>query len=333
MSDTTFADAPATAPEIEVKQNAARDAASLMLIGETGVTLQNFAQAVDFAKWMAQSGHAIPKHLRGNVGACIAVLDMAQRWHFSPYLVARHCYLVNDILTLDGQLVHAIIERFANLQYRLRPRYEGEGNERICIITGQFKGELEPLEYKSPPIGKISPKNSPLWVTDPDQQLFYFSSRRWCRRYAPDILLGVYSTDDIQDGEPLRRHIGFENAKDVSPGLASRLRGPGAEGFIGENIIDDIEATMDMARDHRHAKKSKPATEPVPVVPDGDVVEAVTSPDDAGVAVKPPGTAPAPNEESDAHLSVSGASDEAAPGEGLANTSGPGAASSSKPKT
>jgi hypothetical protein len=48
----------------------------------------------------------------------------------------------------------------------------------------------------------IEAQNSPLWKNDPDQQLFYYSSRAFCRRHFPDVLLGVYSRDELEDNMP-----------------------------------------------------------------------------------------------------------------------------------
>ena len=229
-------------PEIEAKQNLAREAASMIPIGRTGVDLQNFAQQVDYAKWMAAAGAYLPKHLRNNVGACLAVIDLSQRWGFSPFLVARMCYLVNDMIGFESQLVHAVIEKFAPLRQRLRCDFEGEGEDRVCRVTGHIKGESEPLIYRSPKFSKITPKNSPLWKTDSDQQFWYFSSRAWARRYCPDILMGIYGRDELQDNP----HIGADNAKDVTDAannLHERLvasKGNGsAEGFRA-GVVEEV---------------------------------------------------------------------------------------------
>jgi hypothetical protein len=40
------------------------------------------------------------------------------------------------------------------------------------------------------------------WPSNPDQQLFYYSSRAMCRRHFPDVLLGVYTMDEAQDMQP-----------------------------------------------------------------------------------------------------------------------------------
>lgn len=50
-------------------------------------------------------------------------------------------------------------------------------------------------------------RNSPLWVEDPRQQLAYLASRRWGRLYAPDVIMGVYSPDEL--AEPGERFMGM----------------------------------------------------------------------------------------------------------------------------
>lgn len=45
-------------------------------------------------------------------------------------------------------------------------------------------------------------RNSPLWEQDPRQQLAYLCVKRWARLHAPDVLLGVYTPDELQESQP-----------------------------------------------------------------------------------------------------------------------------------
>ena len=267
------------AEDIKFEDNPARQSAALIPVRATGVEILNFSQQVDFAKFMATAGFAVPRHLRQNVGACLAILDMSQRWGFQPYMVARMSYVVNDVLCWEAQLIHAVIERFAPLRNRLRPRYEGEGDERRCIVVGHMKGEVEPLDYVSPRIGGITPKNSPLWKTDPDQQLWYYSSRAWCRRHCPDVLLGIYGRDELQDNP----HIGFDNARDVTPesaALAERLSNPRdklpMEGFRPDAVEAGLSGVAQQAEtvvvDASEVKKAPTLPQDTPKQPDPDPI-------------------------------------------------------------
>lgn len=251
-------------PEVRTAFNEARQAAELIPVGKAGVELQNFAQQVDMAKWIAKGGFAIPMHLRENVGACLAVLDISQRWGFSPYQVARLCYVVNDQLAFMAQLVVAVINKFAPLKGRLQYRFEGEGDGRICIVTGTPTGETEELEYKSPPIAKITPKNSPLWKTDPDQQLAYLAGTRFCRRHFPEILIGIYSPEELLDAA-ITPHLGAERAKDITPdteGLHERLKSANRNEGFREGVVEDgLSGTPQKPRPRRRRQQAESSDE------------------------------------------------------------------------
>lgn len=162
-----------------------------------GMNFQNMGELMEFAKLMSLSQVSVPKHLRDNPGACLAVCIQAMEWRMSPYAVANKTYVVNDRLSFESQLVHAVIEQRAPITGRLRNKFIGEGDRRQCIVWATAKGESEPLEYTSSEFGKIQPKNSPLWKTKPDLQLFYNASRDWARMYFPDVIMGVYAEDEL----------------------------------------------------------------------------------------------------------------------------------------
>jgi hypothetical protein len=173
-------------------------------IGNTGnITPASMSELMEFAKLMAISGVAIPKHLRDNPGACLAVCIQASEWQMSGYAVANKSYSVNDRLAYESQLINAVILQRAPIVGRFAISYSGEGDKRKCKVTAKLR-DGETVEYESPECGKINPKNSPLWKSDPDQQLFYFASRSMCRRHFPDVILGVYSEDEIDHAPQIR---------------------------------------------------------------------------------------------------------------------------------
>ncbi|MEW9304504.1 recombinase RecT [Labrys neptuniae] len=201
-----------------------------------GLAFANVEQVMEVAKLMAISQVAVPKHLRGNPGACIAVCIQAIEWRMSPFAVANKSYSVNDRMAYEAQLIHAVILQRAPIKGRLKVEYLGEGGRRRCRVWAELQDTGEVVEYLSPEFDKILPKNSPLWKTDPDQQHFYNASRAFCRRHFPDVLLGVYAKDEIEDAG----NFGPDRARDVTPrpSLASRLKSvpADAEGFSQEHV-------------------------------------------------------------------------------------------------
>lgn len=68
-------------------------------------------------------------------------------------------------------------------------------------------------------------RNSPLWVSKPDQQIAYLGVKYWARLYCPHVILGVYTPDEIE--QPTEREINPASAHKMS--LAD---------IKGENVVN-----------------------------------------------------------------------------------------------
>jgi hypothetical protein len=177
-------------------------AGHLAIAGTGGAQFGNMLEVMEFAKLMSTAGEAIQPYLRQNPGACLAVTMQAIEWKMSPFAVANKVYFVNGRIGHEAQLINAVINARAPLERRIDVVFIGEGPERQCKVTGIFRGEDTPREYLSPKVKDIKIKNSPLWTNDPDQQLFYFSTRSWARRWCSDVILGVYTPEELREIEP-----------------------------------------------------------------------------------------------------------------------------------
>ena len=254
-----------------------------------GVSFASALEVRDFAKLMAVSMQAVPPAFRNNPGLCLAVTFQAVEWRMSPFQVANKAYVVNDRLAFESQLIHAVIEARAPLKGRLRCEYLGEGPDLQCRVYATFKGEDLPHEYTSPKFSAITVKNSPLWKTDPQQQMFYFASRSWARKWAPDVLLGIYSKEEAEEMEP---------AAPSGSGLHARLAGAPREeeghqdGHAGAELDqiagspaprstdEAIEQRMEEARDAKPEPKPKPAKAKKADAPKADALADIKTPED-----------------------------------------------------
>lgn len=250
--------------------------------GMGGLQLTDMLKVAEAAKLMSTAGPMLPGWLQGNVGGCWAIIIRAMELGISPLTLANWTYLPpakqgrEQRIAYESQYYHAIIEARAPIKDRLQWRIEGTGDARKCFVWATFKGETTPRTF--PPensgdeftLGKLRPalndyggvKGSPLWLTKPEQQLFYAMSRDWARVYCPDILGGVYAAADM-DEEPAAA-----SPRDVSPRLHERLKGPAGEGFQTAKSLD---AVIDGARTVDSKKAAKDA------VPAQMVDKALTS--------------------------------------------------------
>jgi len=173
---------------------------------------QGMAMMQDMAKQMAAAKVTVPKHLAESPGDCLAVIMQAMQWGMNPFAVAQKTHLVNGTLGYEAQLVNAVISSSSLLTSRINYSYEGDWKNvsgKTCkddalavTVSATLKGESEPraLRVSMAQVGET--RNSPMWVTDPRQQLAYLATKRWARLHAPDVLLGVYTPDELEDHQP-----------------------------------------------------------------------------------------------------------------------------------
>lgn len=249
-----------------------KDIANRIGISGRGISFLNAGEVMEFAKMMATADKAVPSYLRGNPGACLAIVDDAIRYEMSPFALARKSYLVNDnVVAYEAQVIAAIVITRAPILERPTVDFMGEGPNRQCVVTATFQGGAV-RSYTSPPVSQIHPKNSPLWKSDPDQQLAYYSLRAFARRHCPDVIMGIY---DLEEATVMR-------ATDVTPKLADRLKEKGnvqGEGFRASNVTD---ATTQPEDSQGSTSDSDPGKAPVE-----EAMAAVGAKSDAGSSADP----------------------------------------------
>lgn len=168
-------------------------------------------QLVKFADLMAQSKATVPAHLAGKPADCLAVTMQAAQWGMNPFAVAQKTHVVNGTLGYEAQLVNAVVSSSNLLATRLNYRWDGDWsnvngkNDKSPSLTvtvwATLKGESEPRTLTIS-MQQAGVRNSPLWEQDPRQQLAYLCVKRWSRLHAPDVLLGVYTPDELQEAAP-----------------------------------------------------------------------------------------------------------------------------------
>lgn len=222
---------------------------------------------------MANSGNFVPEHYRGKPDACMAVVMQAARWGMDPFAVAQKTFIVGNsgVLGYEAQLVNAVINTMAPTKDRIHFEWFGEWEN----IVGRFvektssqnkkyiapgwnlkdeagvgvrawatlKGESEPRELVLM-LSQAQVRNSTLWATDPRQQLAYLAVKRWARLYCPDVILGVYTADEIDEREE----------KIINPGQTEKIKLNEITSTVGavasaQESASNIDAVADELRD------------------------------------------------------------------------------------
>lgn len=228
--------------------------------GSLAIVPQNFGELIAFADRMAES-QFVPAHLRRKPGDCMAVCLQALRWGMDPFMVAQKSYVVRDGATpaYEAQLIAAVIYSRAPLNGRLDIEWSGDAARRICTVTGRIIGDPKP-KVRRVDSSTITTRNSPLWKSDLDQQLAYYSVRAWARLYCPDVIMGVFAPDEIRSSEAI----------DVTPADAAPVNAATAV----QSIITQHRDEPSTAGTGGSAEEAPPAAETTHDAATGEVLEA-----------------------------------------------------------
>lgn len=184
----------------ERKQLVAIGSGELAEVGRKQAFLPtSLGEAMQLGAMIANS-NMVPPALRGKSGDCTAIVMQAMRWGMDPFMVAQKTYFVKEGAPpgYESQLIMAVINSSGALIGRLRCSYEGTGIGLRCNVSGVLRADPTDVKYTSQSFARVKVKNSPLWEAHPEQQLWYYTARAWCRAHAPEVLLGVYSPDEVE---------------------------------------------------------------------------------------------------------------------------------------
>lgn len=200
-----------------------------------------FHQIDRIANLMASGKSTVPKHLQGSPGDCFAISMQAMQWGMNPFAVAQKTHLVNGTLGYEAQLVNAVISSSRAIVGRFKYEYGGdwskENDPSAWVRVGAQLAGDDQITWGEPLyVSKITTKNSPLWKTAPKQQAAYLAVKYWSRMYTPDVILGVYTPDELDNTMP----------KDM--GMAQQVHGQAAESANAE-ILPHYESDEAFQRD------------------------------------------------------------------------------------
>jgi hypothetical protein len=155
------------------------------------------------AKLLASSDLA-PPQFKGNLANCVIALDMAQRLRANPLAIMQEIYIVHGKPSFSSKFVIAAINqcgRFEPLEFEL----SGEGDKRSCRAHTRAINRPD-REIFGPPASIAMAKaegwyqkNGSKWQTMPELMLHYRAATFFGRLYAPELLFGMRTKEEIYD--------------------------------------------------------------------------------------------------------------------------------------
>jgi hypothetical protein len=148
---------------------------------------------------MADARVTIPKHLQGNPADCLAIIMQAAQFGINPFAMAQKTHIVNGTLGYEAQLINAVIANSGAIRGRFHYEYRGTGANIECRVGAIPSGDSDVVWGEWLSAASVTTKNSPLWKTNPKQQLGYLQVKNWARQYAPGAIMGVYTADELRE--------------------------------------------------------------------------------------------------------------------------------------
>ena len=173
-------------------------------------------------------GNVIGENNPNATANCLIALNMANRMGYDPLMIMQNLYIIEGRPAWSSQFIIAAINacgkfsplRFeivkhgmTDVEYTVTQGYgKNKTSENIktqienvsCVAWATEKATGERIE--SAKIDMVMAvkegwyqKNGSKWQTMPDQMLRYRAAAFFGRIYAPEILMGIYSADEVRD--------------------------------------------------------------------------------------------------------------------------------------
>lgn len=149
------------------------------------------------------------------IANCVIAMNMAQRMNADVLMIMQNLVIIYGRPSWSSAFLISSVNssgRFEPLKYRFENKgkvgeiggknYDVDNIE--CVAYTKAKGSDELLESSPISIAMAIKegwfaKNGSKWQTMPQQMLMYRSASFWVRAYAPEISMGMHTTEEVQD--------------------------------------------------------------------------------------------------------------------------------------
>lgn len=187
------------------------------------------------------SSDLVPDQYKGNLANCMIAMDMAQRIGANPLMVMQNLYVVHGTPGWSSKFLIATINacgRYSSMRYEFKGECGADDYGCRAWVIEKATGErLDGIwvTWKMVKAEGWSGKKGSKWLTMPDQMFIYRASAFWQRAYAPELGMGLVTTEELGDVIDMRQTadgsyavLGNNNAIDQDTGEITRTAPPAA---------------------------------------------------------------------------------------------------------
>lgn len=184
-------------------------------------SVEMFKESQKMALMLSKST-MVPKVYRENIGDCIIALDLASRMNANVLMVMQNLDIIHGKPSWSSKFIISAINtcgKFSPLRYKFNDKKTECFAYAVELSTGEvLEGSTVSLEMAKKE--GWSTKSGSKWITMPEQMLRYRAASFFGRVYAPELTMGLMTTEEAFDLE-----IEPDNVQDL----------------IGSELFDDIQ--------------------------------------------------------------------------------------------
>lgn len=213
------------------------------------------------AQRFANSG-IVPTIFRGKPDDCFIALQMAARMKADPMMLMSAAYIVHGKLGFESKLATGLINQSGLMLGRMKFRTRGEdpkAEDYACQAYGTDRETGEDVSGEWITWALVrgegwDSKTGSKWLTMPGQMFHYRASIFFIRRHYPEVLLGMQTTDELQDiaQADIISVTGAPAPKARADELQARIldaHTEGEKGDIGERISEKGDEAVEKLRE------------------------------------------------------------------------------------
>lgn len=143
----------------------------------------------------------IPEHFKNNIGNCLIAMNYADRVMADVFMVMQSMYVVHGRPGIEAKLAIALFNSSGKFT-PLRFRFNKERTECVAYAKEIRSGETCEGVAASIQMAKDEGwhgKNGSKWKTMPELMLMYRSASFFIKQYAPEVLLGMQTKEEVED--------------------------------------------------------------------------------------------------------------------------------------
>jgi hypothetical protein len=162
-----------------------------------------FEHAQRIAKVLSSSD-LVPTQYKNNVANTLVALEMANRMGASPLMVMQNLHIIHGRPSWGSSFIIASLNscgRFTTL------RFQGDANKCKAVATDKATGEVLEGPTVSLEMAKAEgwlDKAGSKWKTMPELMLKYRAAAFFGRLYAPEVLMGMQTSEEVIDITPIQ---------------------------------------------------------------------------------------------------------------------------------